>query len=256
MTTRFDRRSVLKMGGGLLAASAMTPITSAFAQAASINYWHTFTSQSEAAGLQSVLDLFKAAHPDIAVTPENIPNPEFMAKITAAVVSGSRPNVTMVASERFQDLLAMGALTDMTERIASWERRGDFDDKRFDSITLDGKTYGVPGFTFVDWMYYRKDWFEEAGIAPPTTYDEFRDAAIKLTDPAKGRFGFGLRGGPGGQNFVVNVMEAFGSPVLHADGTIGLDREKAIQALDWYSGLLVKDNAVPTSAAQLTASSR
>jgi len=249
MTTRFDRRSVLKMGGGLLAASAMTPITSAFAQAASINYWHTFTSQSEAAGLQSVLDLFKAAHPDIAVTPENIPNPEFMAKITAAVVSGSRPNVTMVASERFQDLLAMGALTDMTERIANWERRGDFDDKRFDSITLDGKTYGVPGFTFVDWMYYRKDWFEEAGIAPPTTYDEFRDAAIKLTDPAKGRFGFGLRGGPGGQNFIVNVMEAFGSPVLHADGTIGLDRDKAIQALDWYSGLLVKDHAVPTSAA-------
>lgn len=249
MTTRFDRRSVLKMGGGLLAASAMTPITGAFAQAAGINYWHTFTSQSEAAGLQAVLDLFKAAHPDVAVTPENIPNPEFMAKITAAVVSGSRPNVTMVASERFQDLLAMGALTDMTDRIANWERRADFDDKRFDSITADGKVYGVPGFTFVDWMYYRKDWFEEAGIAPPTTYDEFRDAAIKLTDPAKGRFGFGLRGGPGGQNFIVNVMEAFGSPVLHADGTIGLDRDKAIQALDWYSGLLVKDHAVPTSAA-------
>ncbi len=248
MTIRFDRRSVLKMGGGLLAASALTPM-SAFAQAASINYWHTFTSQNEAAGLQAVSDLFKAAHPDIAVTPENIPNPEFMAKITAAVVSGSRPNVTMVASERFQDLLAMGALTDMTDRIANWERRGDFDDKRFDSISADGKVYGVPGFTFVDWMYYRKDWFEEAGIAPPTTYAEFRDAAIKLTDPAKGRFGFGLRGGPGGQNFIVNVMEAFGSPVLHDDGTIGLDREKAIEALDWYSGLLVKDNAVPTSAA-------
>jgi len=248
MTTRFDRRSVLKMGGGLLAASALLP-QHALAQSASINYWHTFTSQSEAAGLQAVLDLFKAAHADIAVTPENIPNPEFMAKITAAVVSGSRPNVTMVASERFQDLLAMGALVDMTDRIANWERRGDFDDKRFASITHEGKTYGVPGFTFVDWGYYRKDWFDEAGLAPPTTYDEFRDAAIKLTDPSKGRFGFGLRGGPGGQNFIVNVMEAFGSPVLHADGTIGLDRDKAIQALDWYAGLLVKDHAVPPSAA-------
>lgn len=248
MTISFNRRSVLKMGGGLLAASALTPM-SAFAQSTGINYWHTFTSQSEAAGLQAVLDLFKGAHADIAVTPEGIPNPEFMAKITAAIVSGSRPNVTMVASERFQDLLAMGGLVDMSDRIANWERRGDFDDKRFDSISLDGKTYGVPGFTFVDWMYYRKDWFEEAGIAPPTTYDEFRDAAIKLTDPAKGRFGFGLRGGPGGQNFIVNVMEAFGSPVLHADGTIGLDRDKAIQALDWYAGLLVNDHAVPPSAA-------
>ena len=246
--TRFDRRSVLKMGGGMLAASALFP-KAAFAQSASINYWHTFTSQSEQAGLDSVMALFKAAHPDINVTPENIPNPEFMAKITAAVVSGSRPNVTMVSSERFRDLLAMGALIDMTDRIANWERRADFDDSRFDSISLDGKVYGVPGFAFVDWMYYRKDWFEEAGIAPPKTYAEMRDAAIKLTDASKGRYGFGLRGGPGGQNYIINVMEAFGSPVLHADGSIGLDRDKAIEAIDFFAGLLVKDGAVPPSAA-------
>lgn len=248
MTIRFDRRSMLKLGGGALAASALLPRT-AFAQSTSINYWHTFTSQSEQAGLDSVMALFKAAHPDISVTPENIPNPEFMAKITAAVVSGSRPNVTMVSSERFRDLLAMGALVDMTDRVASWERRSDFDNSRFDSISLDGKVYGVPGFAFVDWMYYRKDWFDEAGIAVPTTWAELRDAAIKLSDPAKGRYGFGLRGGPGGQNIIINMMEAFGSPVLHADGSIGLDRDKAIAAVDFFAGLLVKDGAAPPSAA-------
>jgi multiple sugar transport system substrate-binding protein len=246
--TAFSRRSVLQMGAGLLAATALSS-QRAFAQSTAINYWHTFTSQSEQAGLAEVLKLFTAAHPDVTVTPENIPNPEFMAKITAAVVSGSRPDVTMVASERFQDLLAMGALSDLTERIAGWERRADFDDKRFDSITEDGKTYGVPGFAFVDWMYYRKDWFEEAGITPPTTMEEFRQAAIKLTDPAKGRFGFGLRGGSGGQNYIVNVMEAFGSPVKAEDGTIGLNRDGVVAALDFYSGLLIKDKAVPPSAA-------
>ncbi|MDB5562402.1 MAG: extracellular solute-binding protein family 1 [Hyphomicrobiales bacterium] len=248
MTTNFSRRSVLKLGGGLLAASALLP-QHAFAQAKAINYWHTFTSQSEQAGLDAVLALFKAAHPDIAVTPENIPNPEFMAKVTAAVVSGSRPSVTMVASERFKDLLAMGALIDMTDRVAKWERRKDFDDKRFESISADGKVYGVPSFAFVDWMYYRKDWFDEAGIAVPTTLAEMRDAAVKLTNPSKGRYGYGLRGGPGGQNIIINIMEAFGSPVLHADGKIGLDREKAIQAIDFYAGLLTKDHAVPPSAA-------
>ncbi|MEO8758919.1 MAG: extracellular solute-binding protein [Devosia sp.] len=248
MKTRFDRRSVLKMGGGLLAASVIMP-QHALAQSASINYWHTFTSQSEQAGLTAVLDLFKTAHPDVAVTPENIPNPEFMAKITAAVVGNARPDVTMVASERFEDLLAMGALIDLTDRVAAWDRRKDFDDKRFASITKDGKIYGVPAFTFVDWGYYRKDWFDEAGLAPPTTYDEFRNAAIKLTDASKGRYGFGLRGGPGGQNFVVNVMEAFGSPVKKPDGTIGLERDIVVKALDWYAGLLVKDHAVPPSAA-------
>lgn len=244
--TNISRRSLMKMGGALMAATALTPSLS-FAQAASINYWHTFTSQSEQAGLDQVMALFKAAHPDIAVTPENIPNPEFMAKITAAVVSGSRPNVSMVSSERFRDLLAMGALTDISERVAGWERRADFDDARFASISLDGKVYGVPAFTFVDWMYYRKDWFEEAGIAVPTTLAELYDAAVKLTDPAKGRYGFGLRGGPGGQNPIINMMEAFGSPVLHADGTIGLDREKAIAGITYWSDMA--KNAAPPSAA-------
>lgn len=243
---KLDRRSLLKMGGGLLAASALTPVT-AFAQSRSINYWHTFTSQSEQAGLDAVLALFKAAHPDIAVTPENIPNPEFMAKITAAVVANTRPSVTMVASERFQDLLAMGALSDITERVSGWERRADFADQRFDSITADGKVYGVPAFTFVDWIYYRKDWFEEAGIAVPTTLAEMYDAAVKLTDAGANRFGFGLRGGPGGQNPIINMMEAFGSPVLHADGTIGLDREKAIEGVTYWSDLA--KNAAPPSAA-------
>ena len=243
--TIFNRRSALKLGGSLLAATALTPHL-AFAQAKTINYWHTFTSQSEQAGLDEVLKLFAAAHPDITVTPENIPNPEFMAKITAAVVANTRPSVTGLSSERFRDLLAMGALTDITDRVAGWERRADFADQRFTAITADGKIYGVPALTFVDWIYYRKDWFEAAGIAPPTTLAEMYDAAVKLTDAGANRFGFGLRGGPGGQNIIINMMEAFGSPVQHADGSIGLDREKAIAGVAFWSEM--GKNAAPPSA--------
>ena len=221
------RRSLLKLGGGAAAASVLMPHL-AFAQSTSLSYWHTFTSQSEFAGLDDVLALFATAQPDIAIAPEAIPNPEFMAKITAAVVSGSRPNMTSVSSERFQDLRAMNALLDITDRVAGWERRGDFDDARFAPITHEGRVYGVPAFSFVDWIYYRKDWFDEAGIAVPTTLAELRDAAIKLTDERAGRYGFGLRGGPGGQNIVINIMEAFGSTLQHEDGSIGIDREKAI----------------------------
>jgi multiple sugar transport system substrate-binding protein len=246
MTTQVTRRSVLKVGGSLLAAAALAP-RGAFAQGTSLSYWHTFTSQSEFAGLDEVLKLFATAHPDVAVAPEAIPNPEFMAKITAASVAKSLPNVTSVASERFEDLRAMGALTDITDRVANWERRGDFADARFKPITHDGRVYGVPAFSFVDWIYYRKDWFDDAGIAVPSTLAELRDAAIKLTDASKGRYGFGLRGGPGGQNHVINMIEAFGSPILHEDGSIGLDRDNAIAAIDFYGGLSFRDHAVPPS---------
>lgn len=244
--TRLSRRSTLQLGGGFLAA-ALLP-RSAFAQSTSISYWHTFTSQSEFAGLDDILALFAKAHPDITVAPEAIPNPEFMAKTTAATVAGSLPNVLALSSERFQDLRAMGAVQDITDRVAGWERRGDFDDARFASITHEGRIYGVPAFSFVDWIYYRKDWFEAAGIAEPTTLAELRDAAIKLTDASAGRYGFGLRGGPGGQDIVVNMMEAFGAPLMHDDGSISLDRDAAIAGIDYWAGLMFRDKAVPPSA--------
>jgi multiple sugar transport system substrate-binding protein len=97
-------------------------------------------------------------------------------------------------------------------------------------------------------MYYRKDWFDEAGLQPPTTYAEFTEAAKKMTDPSKNRFGFSMRGGAGGGKYVIDVMEAFGAPLVGPDGKIGLDRDKAIEALKWYSGLFTTDKVVPPSA--------
>src|SRR6185312_17419954 len=43
-------------------------------------------------------------------------------------------------------------------------------------------------------------------------------------------------------------MEAFGAPLVGADGKVGLDRDAAIAAMTWYAGLLTTDHVVPPSA--------
>ena len=239
-------RRGLMLGAAALAAPALA---SARAEAATrINYWHHFTSQSEFAGLKDIMDLFAKAHPDITVVQENIPNPSFMAKFTAAVVSGSRPDTTMIVSERLDDMLGMKGLVDLTGRINAWPQRASFPQSAWEGITRNGKVYGAPGFTFIDWMYYRKDWFDAAGIAgPPKTYAEFVDAAKRLTDPAKGRFGFGMRGGAGGAKYVLDVMASFGCDFV-VDGKPALDRAKAIEAVKFYAGLYTEQKVVPSSA--------
>jgi multiple sugar transport system substrate-binding protein len=103
-------------------------------------------------------------------------------------------------------------------------------------------------YTFVDWVYYRKDWFDEAGIAgPPTTFEEMLDTARKLTDPAKNRYGFGLRGGAGGQEFVLDAIEAYGSPLV-IDGRNAIDRRKAVDAVKYWSELFTVHKVAPPSA--------
>jgi multiple sugar transport system substrate-binding protein len=239
--TVFTRRIAL-----ILAATALTTR----AQAASkLIYWHHFTSQEEFTGLQKVMALFHQRFPDVALTQENIPNPEYMTKFTAAVMAKSRPDVTMVVTERLPDMLAMDGLVDITARVDGWKNKAYFPADRWLGATSKGKIYGVPAFTFIDWTYYRKDWFAEAGIAgPPATLDEFVTTAKKLTDPSKNRYGFGMRGGPGGAAYLIDLIEAFGSKFV-VDGKNAMDRDKTLAAVKWYSDLATVHKVVPPSAA-------
>src|SRR6185295_17583437 len=190
---------------------------------------------------------FKQKFPDIALQQENIPNPEYMAKFTAAVVANTRPDVSMVVAERLPDMLAMNGLVDLTARINAWPNKGNYPADRWQGCTQNGKIYGVPAFTFVDWVYYRKDWLEQAGIAgPPKTLDEFVTTAKKLTDPSKNRYGFGMRAGPGGAAYLIDLMESFGSKFV-VDGKNAMDKAKVLAAVKWYSELATVHKVVPPS---------
>ncbi|TZG31205.1 sugar ABC transporter substrate-binding protein [Agrobacterium sp. B1(2019)] len=229
--------AVLTLAAGLRSANAATVI----------NYWHHFASQSEMAGLAKIIQLFAAANPDISVTQESIPNSEYMAKISSAVVAGGRPDTGMVIAERFADLTAMGALVDLTERVSNWEGKANLPEGRWAGMSQDGAIYAVPAYAFVDWMYYRKDYFDEAGLSAPATFQEFLVACRKLTDPSRNRYAFGMRGGAGAFKYVLDVMEAFGSPIVK-DGQAAIDKPAAVEAITFYADLFRKEKVVPPSA--------
>lgn len=213
-----------------------------------LTYWHHFTSDSEMLGLEQATASFTAAYPNVTIASENIPNADYMTQFTTAAVGGALPDVAMAATDRIPDMLALGGLTDLTERFNAWEDRANISDTLMPGATIDGQIVGLPMFLFVDWLYYRQDWFEEAGIAPPTTWAEMREAAIAMTDPAAGRYGFGLRGGDGGQNHVLNIMRAYGGLSVDDAGVPVISRGEAIEAVTFWAGLFTTDEVAPPSA--------
>jgi multiple sugar transport system substrate-binding protein len=224
---------------GVASNAAQAPAT-ATSPAATVNpsgltgtvtYWHTFTSQSEMDGLAKVTRAFKDKYPNVVVNSENVPNSDFMAKFSLAVQGGGKPETTMMSNIRLPDMVTMGGLIDLSSRIATWDQRQYLPDERFADATINGRIYGVPSFAFVNWMYYRADWFKEAGIAPPKTFDDFQSAAIKLSDPSRNRFGFGLRGAGGGEAMLIEVMRSFGSPIVDDKGQPAMHRQNATDAV-------------------------
>lgn len=114
--------------------------------------------------------------------------------------------------------------------------------------SYDGKLYAIPWFQVAIALYYRKDYFLDAGLdpnRPPLTWDEFIEYGRQLTVPEKGRNGFAFSIGLGGRAYHWSnfVWQAGGEIVEKAEG--GFSRAavaspEGATALEFYRRLAVE----------------
>src|SRR5699024_6349377 len=74
-------------------------------------------------------------------------------------------------------------------------------------IVADSQLYGIPYTQNLDVIWIRSDWFDEAGLDVPKTWDEFFYAVEELTDEE--RYGYTIRGGAGGSFQLQRLMFAY-----------------------------------------------
>ena len=87
--------------------------------------------------------------------------------------------------ERLRQRNADGFAADLTEAVASGPLKGLFDDAVFGQATIDGKKVMVPYSADVtNVLWYNTQLLEEAGVQPPTTWEELLAACDALN--AKG----------------------------------------------------------------------
>ncbi len=106
--------------------------------------------------------------------------------------------------------------------------------------SFDGKTYAIPFFQVAIALYYRKDFFLEAGLdpnRPPKTWDEFYQYARKLTK--KGRYGFIFSTPPGyhWQNFAYQAGGEIVAPDASGRWKSVIASPENVKAVDFYRKL-------------------
>jgi multiple sugar transport system substrate-binding protein len=105
-----------------------------------------------------------------------------------------------------------------------------------DTVTYFDKRYAVPDATGAGLLYYRKDLLDAAGLKPPTTWAEMKEAC----DTIKAEPGNGSLGCYGGQfnkyeGLTVNFAEAVASAGggITTDGKATVDTPEALAGLDF-----------------------
>ncbi len=214
-----------------------------------VRFWYHFDNPDNP--MTDLVAEFEAAHPDITIEAENIPWNSYYDNLYNAIIAGDAPDAAMVKMFAQPRLIEMGALEPIGDRIDGWAGKDDIPNDLFTlTQSADGGSYYLPVQYVVLYLYYRVDMFEELGLAPPTTCDEFRAAAQALTRDTDGDgrtdvYGFGFRGGRGGHDH-------WASLVLSRDG-VGfgpgeMTNDAAVAGTQFVVDLFREDGVFPPSA--------
>ncbi|MEV1288873.1 sugar ABC transporter substrate-binding protein [Micromonospora sp. NPDC049679] len=205
---------------------------------------------AQTAFLDGVETEFKQKHPGTDVVVQYIPWLEAPKKFQAALAGGDGPDVTELGNTETQGWAEQEALADLTGRMGSWSEGKDILPDLVKNAQLDGKQYGVPWYAGVRAMYYRTDWFAEAGVKPPTTWDELIAAAKAVQAKKPNTYGIAL---PGNSELpFYSLLWSAGAEIATKDGDAwksGYNTPEAKRAVTFWTELVTKHKVAPPAAA-------
>ncbi|MEU5216880.1 extracellular solute-binding protein [Streptomyces sp. NPDC020807] len=219
--------SLLVAAGTVFTTACSTDPTGSSAKGAktTLNVW--YHAYGEAGTQQAVLryaTAFTKANPDIAVKVTWVPG-DYSGKLNATLLTDSAPDVFEIGdfSEAMVRRGQLAALDDVYGAAKS-----EFNANAIDSVTVDGKPYGVKMIDDVIMLYYRKSVLAKAGIAPPTTFDALATAAKALTTKKnKGLF----VGNDGMGDSASNAVWSSGGELVTPDGKVAFGTPQALEAI-------------------------
>jgi multiple sugar transport system substrate-binding protein len=191
----------LLVAGAAFAALSVGSALSGPAGAETLKLVEVITSPERTETLKGIVKTFEAANPGTTVEIISLPWGEAFEKFATMVSAGQTPDVVEMP-DTWQALYGNnGQLEDLEPWVAKWDQASDLSQKALDmGRIVGGKTYTLPYGFYLRAMFYNKKLFEQAGVKePPKTLDEFLEASKKVS-AIPGKYGYCLRGGPGGLN--------------------------------------------------------
>ncbi|WP_234389005.1 ABC transporter substrate-binding protein [Streptomyces sp. AS58] len=115
-----------------------------------------------------------------------------------------------------------------------------------------GKQYAIPFNTNAGLLFYRKDLLDKAGVQPPTTWDEMKDACAKVAKLPEGK-GVDCYAGQFAkyEGLTVNFAEAVasaGGTIVDAEGNATVNTDAAAKGLQFLADGF-KDGTFPEESA-------
>jgi len=178
---------------------------------------------------------------DLEVVPEADSVPKMMLEFSAG---SGRYDVVEASSIHIQGFVGakyIAPLEGFSTKYGEFFDKNDFVPTYLKPNIVEGNLYGLPLFGESSFLMYRKDLFEQYGIAVPKTFDEIEKAAKTVKEKSNGEVvGITMRGQQGIQGVYIwaSYLWGMGGSFLTEDGKSALDTPEATKSLETFAHVL------------------
>lgn len=194
-------------------------------------------------GIEDVVKIWNDENPEIQVKVQTGPNgnggtyQNFFNQLQA----GDAPDLGQIEYDALPNFLVQDGLEDLSACEDVVAAEGDFVDWAWGQVTLGTEgVYGIPQDIGPMALFYRADLFEQNDIPIPTTWDEYREAAVQI----RALGGYITNFSQSDINQFAGFVWQDGGQWFSSDDagwTVSLDGEQSVSVADYWQGLLDDD---------------
>lgn len=206
-------------------------------------FWSTEFQPVRVSRQQALIDKFESLNPNIEIELVVVDTALIDQLLRLADSQGQSPDMILhplLLTARWErlGLLNVDYATRMVETLGlETFAQGALSLNRLE----DGRYAAIPSDGWELLIIYRRDWFAEAELAAPTSFDLLREAAQTLHDPRNDRYGMCIPTDPEAA-FTWQVFEqlaiANNAHIYNAEGQLSIETEAFMSAADLYVELV------------------
>jgi len=189
-------------------------------------YWETENHQK---ALEQVIQKYNLSQDKYFLTTKYIPFADFNKSLSISIAGNDSPDLVIVDIADFASYASMGVFEDLTDRLDTSE----YYENAMQSCTMDGRVYGIPFGCNSLAFFYNESLLKEAQTEVPKTWEELKEAAVRLSGNKVCGLAFsGVQYEEGTFNYL---------PWLWSAGADydGIDSENGIRALQYIRDLTI-----------------
>lgn len=209
----------------------------------------SLTSADRTAIIREIADKYEADHPNITIDIVSPPLENADNKITQMLMNGTGCDIVETRDLTLTQYVNNGWIAPLDDYLNAWDEKDTLTDAALKAAYGYGDgAYVIPyGFLWRG-LYCRSDWFEDAGMELPSTWQEIYDDGVALQNADSNQYGFAFRGSTLGYMYADTVIWSYiGTDVLattdagyflkDGDGATIFTLDETKEALEFYKSL-------------------